>query len=646
MLLEPFAIGDMSLKNRIVQSPMDLDYADDDGYLTDRGFHYFEARAKGGTGLIIVGISFIRRDGKSLKNQHGFYDDSFIPGMRKLTDTVHQHGAKIAMQLHHGGRLAKYREKGTLLLAPSAVSFSALSGAVSNMAGYSDTPRELSIPEIEELIACFVKAAKRAREAGFDGVELHGAHGYLIQQFLSPASNKRSDRFGGSVENRARFLFETIKAIKTTLGESFPVWCRIDGQEFGIDGGITQSDAQATAQLAQAAGADAIHVSCSGPTNPINLTTPTHIPAVIAGLAEGIKRVISIPVIAVGKMDPEAAETILQKGQADLIAFGRSHITDPELARKVSLGNLEDVRPCIYCMRCRDDVFASVGGVKCSVNAALGREVEFSITTTSNPKKILIIGGGPAGMEAARVAALRGHSVTLWEKNSKLGGQLIFGCIPPHKDRIEVFRKYLESQVKKAGVTVEVGFNGTKEKILAFKPDAVIFATGGTPFSPPIPNRGNIPVIQAIDVLAGKEKVGKRVVIVGGGLVGCELAEYLAQNGKKVTVTNILDEMGQGVGAGLRGPLIARLVEMGIDLLTSVKYEHFGNDGVVLVTKKGVRTTIPADTIVLAAGLKPCQKDYEEIKNKIAEINLIGDCVTPRTIRDAIAEGYCTALKL
>lgn len=647
MLFEPYAIGNMALKNRIVQSPMDLDFANDEGYVTTRGINYFEARAKGGTGLIIVGISYVRRDGKALANQHGICDDSFISMMCKLTDAVHKHGAKIALQLHHGGRLAKYREINTPAVAPSPIEFGTTSGAESNRAGYAGhPPKELNEDEIYDLISCFAQAARRAKEAGFDGVELHGAHGYLIDQFLSPASNIRTDQFGGSVENRSRFLVEIIKTTKNTVGKNFPVWCRIDGREFGVNGGITLSDARRTAQLAQLAGADAIHVSCAGPTNPINLTTATFVPAVISDLAWGVKQVVDIPVIAVGKMTPDSAEKILQEGKADLIAFGRTHIADPEFAAKVASDNSEDVTPCIYCMRCRDDVFASVGGVRCSVNAALGREAEYRIMTTSNPKKILIVGGGPAGMEAARVAALRGHSVTLWEMSSKMGGQLLFGCIPPHKDRIEVLRRYLERQVIKTGVKVEVGFEATAEKILAFKPDAVVFATGGIPFTPPIPNRGDTQIVQALDVLAGKKEVGNRVVIVGGGLVGCELAEYLVENGKMVTITNLLDEMGQGVGAGLRGPLIERLIEMKIDLLTSVKYEYFGSDGVVLKTKDGQQRIIPADSIVLAAGVKPSRKVYEEIKGQISEISLIGDCVESRTIRDAIADGYSTAMKL
>jgi 2,4-dienoyl-CoA reductase-like NADH-dependent reductase (Old Yellow Enzyme family)/thioredoxin reductase len=626
---------------------MDLDFADNEGYVTTRGINYFDARAKGGAGLIIVGISYVRRDGKALANQHGICDDKFIPMMGKLTETVHKHGAKIALQLHHGGRLAKYREINTPAVAPSPIEFGATSGAESNRAGYSgNPPKELSINEIDNLISCFAQAARRAKEAGFDGVELHGAHGYLIDQFLSPASNIRSDQFGGTVENRTRFLTEIIKATKNTVGKNFPVWCRIDGREFGINGGITLSDSQRTAQLAQVAGADAIHVSCAGPSNPVNLTTPTFLPAVISDLAGAIKQLVDIPVIAVGKMTPDSAEKLLREGKADLIAFGRTHIADPEFAVKVAAGNSDDVTPCIYCMRCRDDVFASVGGVKCSVNAALGKEAEYKIVTTSNPKKVLIVGGGPAGMETARVAALRGHTVGLWEMSSKIGGQLLFGCIPPHKDRIEVLRSYLERQVIKTGVKVELNFEATAEKISLFKPDAVVFATGGIPFTPPIANRGGIPIVQALDVLAGRKEVGKRVVIVGGGLVGCELAEYLVENGKNVTITNLLDEMGQGVGAGLRGPLLERLVEMKVELLAGVKYEYFCSDGVVLKTKDGQQKIIPADSIVLAAGVKPSRKVYEEIKDRISEIYLVGDCVESRSIRDAIADGYSIAMKI
>jgi pyruvate/2-oxoglutarate dehydrogenase complex dihydrolipoamide dehydrogenase (E3) component len=247
-------------------------------------------------------------------------------------------------------------------------------------------------------------------------------------------------------------------------------------------------------------------------------------------------------------------------------------------------------------------------------------------------------------METARVAALKGHSVTLWEKKTKLGGQLLYGCMPPHKDRIEVLRGYLERQIIKAGVKVELGFEATAEKIQAFKPDVVVFAAGGLPFTPPIPNRGDIPVLQFVDVLSGAAEVGERAVIIGGGLVGCELAEYLAEKGKKVTVTNILPEMAEGVSPVLRGYLLDRLVEKGVELLTNVAYDHFGPEGVFLSTKEGTRRTIQADTIILAAGFTPCRQLYEEIKEKVPEIKLVGDCVEARSIRDAIADGYRVAL--
>lgn len=642
LLLKPIQIGGLHLKNRIVQSAMGTNFGDPDGFVTQRNIDYYEARARGGTGLIIAEFTAVHPHGRTFHNQLQIGDDKYIHAMQRLTNAVHQYGAKIALQIHHGGNKCNSRRTGALPLAPSPLPYL---GGPPGTGG--EVPREMTVEDIRAVVGYFANAAVRAKKAGFDGVELHAGHSYLIDHFISPATNLRTDEYGGSVENRARFLTEILQAVKSAVGKDFPVWCRLNGREFGVKGGTTVEDAQQIAVLAEKAGADMIHVSAAGPTSPVNTTDPVFVPAVLAELAEGIKRLVKVPVIVVGKNTPEAAERVLASGQADLIAFGRPHLADPEFANKVTTNRIEDITSCILCMKCRDDGFnPTVPGVRCSVNAALGKEAEYRIVPTKEPRNILVVGGGPAGIEAARVAALRGHRVTLWEKEAKLGGQLVYGCVPPYKDRIEVFRKYHERQLDKLGVRVELGVEVTAPSIEEFNPDALILATGGDPFSPPIPETGDIRVVQAIDVLKGTAEVGERVVIIGGGLVGCETAELLAEEGKKVTVTNILSEMALGVSPTLQGPLLDRLVGSGVRLLTNVKYECMTSEGVKLTREDGQKETLGADTVILAAGMKANKRLYENLSAEIKKVYLVGDCVSARSIRDAVAEGYKAGLNI
>ena len=510
-----------------------------------------------------------------------------------------------------------------------------------------EQPEELTVDQIAEIVAAFATAALRAKKAGFDGVEIHGAHSYLVDQFLSRSSNKRQDVYGGDLPNRARFLIEVIKAAKGAVGSDYPVWCRINGKEYGLEEGTSLEEAQEIARMAQQAGADAIHVSAYGPRVPTNLTSPRFTPAVIEDLAEGVKKAVTVPVIAVGRITPEAGERILAESKADLVAIGKGLLADAELPNKVASGKLEDITPCIVCMGCRDDLFSpGVLGIRCQVNAALGREEEYRIVPAKKPRKVLVVGGGPAGMEAARVAALRGHEVTLWEKESRLGGQLIQAAIPPHKDRIGSLTEYLQTQLQKLKIKIELGKQATAAMIEEFEPEVLVLATGVRPLVPEIPGQDKARVVQAREVLEAEVEVGNKVVVIGGELVGCETAEFLAEKGKKVTVTRRGAEMALRVGPTLRDFFLDRLWQKGVALLTEIRYNEVTPEGLVVMTKEGERKTIKADTIVLAAGAIPDRMLYQEVKGKVSETYLAGDCVEPRRIREAIADGYRIGLEI
>ncbi|MDO8491482.1 MAG: FAD-dependent oxidoreductase, partial [Dehalococcoidia bacterium] len=509
-LWETCRIGRMEFKNRIVMPPMVTNYGTAEGEATGRSERHYEARASGGVGLIILEATYVHPDGRAFSNQLGLSDDRLIPGMERLARVIHQHGAKVAVQLHHGGRMASSAFTRKQPVAPSP------------LAGPGgDVPRELAVAEIRQIAGCFAEAASRAKRAGLDGVELHAAHGYLIDQFISRSSNKRQDEYGGELQNRARFLIEVIRSVREAVGKDFPVWCRINGRQYGLAGPTPLEDAQQIARMAQDATADAIHVSAGGPQAPVLLTTPTFVPAVIADLAEGIKRAVTVPVIAVGRIIPEAGEVIVRQGRADLVAIGKGLLADPDLPRKAESGRLEDINPCIVCFACLEDLRRpGIVGIRCRVNPALGNEEKAKIVPAQKRRKVLVVGGGPAGMQAAATAARRGHQVTLWEKRTRLGGQLAAAAIAPHKDRMGVLDTYLQAQLKGLGVRVDLGTEATAAMIQGLRPDVVVLATGVRQVVPDIPGLGKARLAQAIDVLEGKTEVGERVVVIGGELVG------------------------------------------------------------------------------------------------------------------------------
>lgn len=625
-LFEPTKVGNLRLKNRMVMPPMGTRLANEVGGVTETMKNYYEERARGGVGLVIVEITWVDRPvGKYETTQLSVDSDRYIAGLNELAEAVQAHGARIALQLHHAGRQG---------YGPHLVSASAVPNPNTGVVA-----RPLSIEEIETLIEAYAEGARRAKQAGFDAVEVHGAHGYLVCQFLSPHTNKRTDEYGGSTEGRARFALEIVQRIKQKVGEDFPISFRLSADEY-VEGGLTLEESQVIAQMLEGVGVTVLHISAGNFESLPWIIQPSGLPkGCLVHLAEGIKRVVNIPVIAAGSIgDPRLAEQVLQEEKADLIAVGRGLIADPELPRKAAEGRFEDIRPCIRCNQCLATTTLH-RHIRCTVNAAVGREAEYRIRSADQPKRVLVVGGGPAGMEAARVAALRGHQVTLWERSDRLGGQLNLAIVPPFKQDVQGFTEYLTTQLGKLPVAVELGKEASPQSVIEFGAQAVVMATGATPFIPQIPGLDKIEVATAVEVLSGQKQVGNEVIVLGGELVGCETAEYLADRGKKVTVTRRGAQMATDVPGPSRMLLLSRMAAKGIRMLPGVQYEEVTRQGLVITTPGGERALLRADSIVLAAGFAPDQDLYQSLRDRVPECYAIGDCTEPGNAFQAVHQG-------
>jgi 2,4-dienoyl-CoA reductase-like NADH-dependent reductase (Old Yellow Enzyme family)/thioredoxin reductase len=634
-LFSPFRIGNFELKNRIVMPPMATNFAGEDGSVNDRHIAYYVKRAKGGVGYITFEHTGVLKQGRAFPNMALIDSDQYIPPFKKLVEAVHKEGGKIVIQINHAGRQTSASITGSPIVAPSAIPCPVR----------MEMPKELSYEEIQKIIEAFGSAALRVKGTGADGVEIHMAHGYLINQFLSPFSNKREDEYGGDADRRMRMALEVLRAVRNKVGVDFPVLCRLSADEY-VDGGLRLDASQEIAKTLERNGADALHVSaCVAASGYLNHPPYYAEEGIFVHLAQGIKSVVGIPVITVGRIrTPELANRILEEKKADLISMGRALIADPELPAKTLQEKMADIIPCISCNRCIQSI--RKGALACAVNPETGREGIFILKKTNRSKKIWIIGGGPAGMKAAEIAALRGHQVTLYEQQERLGGRFLLAAVPPKKQILKDFIDQLERQLRKLPVKVFIGRPFTPASLRRGKPDAVIVATGAKPFFPPIEGIHEAKTISVEDALSGSAPLGKKVLVIGGGGIGAEVADYLSEEGKEVTLV----EMREGIALDLVGHLQhflnKRLREKGVRLLTSTKAIRFEKQGVWVEDPQGTKKLEGFDSIVIALGFIADDEPVQSLKAKVSEVYVVGDASRPREVMAALVEGEEAALKI
>jgi 2,4-dienoyl-CoA reductase-like NADH-dependent reductase (Old Yellow Enzyme family)/thioredoxin reductase len=706
-LLSPISIGSMTVRNRMVMAPMGVEIVDHDGKANEGIVRYYEERARGGVGLIITEVCAVGYPrGANSIHQLGLSDDSFIEPLKTLTSRVQSHGAKIAVQLVHHGKVSRVDQKEQRdVLVPSIPEWHGSMSMINDLTvdemmkmaeangGGAPKLKPMDADDIAYVIDLFVSAAVRAKKAGFDAVEVHGAHGYLLSGFISRQWNLRDDEYGGCLENRARLLCDVLRETKRRVGDDFPVWCRLDALEYATPSGITFEETEVVSQLAVEAGADAINLSAYGDMTSASAFTEGTLPhreATHSAMTGRLKTKVDVPVIGVGRIRPETGDDMIAFGKADLVAMGRQMLADPETANKVAEQREDDIRPCINCYVCVARPFFDER-VRCAVNPVLANEVtlgEVERTKADTKRTIVVVGGGPAGMEAARVAATRGHSVTLFEASPRVGGSLRFAALV-YEPNLRLLQ-WLTRQMDQLGVDVRTNTPATIDAVRALNPDELVIATGAARERPSIPGAHQRIVVDGDDLrailtgtgdVAGALKklpffarvaatvgrklgllndpkrlaqlteyympLGKRVVIIGGGLVGIELAEFLVDRDREVVVLEAGAHLAEEMAHPRRWRVLTDLRDHGAQLFANADVTEIGKGNVSYTLgdeDDGQLASIEADTVIIATGLIGDETAANQFRAAGFEPTVIGDCSGIGYIEGAMSDGFHAGL--
>ena len=636
-IFSPLSIGKMEIKNRMVAGPIVSNWADPEGNVTTRMIDTYSERAAGGWGLVVVEATYIRPDGNNFRQMLGLWNDRQVVGHNELAEAIQLAGSKCVLQIMHGGRTARYIATGVQPVSAST------------LRPWNVNPRELSTEEVEEMVDQFGIAAGRAKEAGYDGVYIHGAHGFLITQFMSPFTNNRRDKYGELM----RFPTEVVEAVRNAVGPDYPVMMRINGDEFLGEAGITLDLAKEQAKALEAGGVDALDISCGGfESGWHQIQPPYYRRGYLVHLAGGIKEVVNIPVGIAGRInDPTLAKTIVEKDRADWVVLARGALADPKFPKKFAAGRIDDIRKCLACGEgCLKRLFMDLS-VTCAINPRVGREWRYQMKPAANPKKVLVVGGGLSGMEAGRVAAERGLDVALYEKANSLGGTMALyqGMPKLHMREFTNIVDWLRRKLKTLGVKVELDTELTVESIQGFGADAVIIATGAAPYMPDIPGIDNPFVFTEDDYLAGNVKLGSKVVVLGGHW-GAETAVSLARE-KEVELLTLVEEV-EDIGGSLDGfrQIVTKgyLEEENATILTQHKALEVTEEGIRVIDKNWRFTTIPSDTVIVSMGRVAKDQLAKDLEGKVTELYKIGDCNRPNQwpILFAMEEANFVALRL